>query len=113
MSPSPRLVRFSYEDTTLPGWWIPAEPGTADPLAVTPTVPRFHGGFDSTEEELYFARGATAARRGYHVFALGAADRAAPFVTRSEPVSVCLSMTEDRMRPIGRFQLSNLVARQG
>jgi hypothetical protein len=53
------------------------------------------------------------ARRGYHVFALGAADRAAPFVTRSEPVSVCLSMTEDRMRPIGRFQLSNLVARQG
>jgi dienelactone hydrolase len=29
----------------------------------------FHGGFDSTEEELYFSGGAAAARRGYHVLA--------------------------------------------
>ena len=117
MNPAPQRVSFPYEDTTLPGWWIPAEPGSPHPGGGDPDGPRptllYHGGFDSTEEELYFARGATAARRGYHVFALGAADRAAPFVTRSEPVSVCLSMTEDRMRPIGRFQLSNLVARQG
>jgi hypothetical protein len=34
-------------------------------------------------------------------------------VTRSELVRVCPSVTEDRMRPIGRFQLGNLVARQG
>jgi pimeloyl-ACP methyl ester carboxylesterase len=29
----------------------------------------YHGGFDSTEEELYFTGGAAAARRGYHVLA--------------------------------------------
>ena len=30
----------------------------------------FRGGFDSTKEELYFAGGAAAGRRGYHVLAL-------------------------------------------
>ena len=73
MNPAPQPVRFPYEDTTLPGWWIPAEPGTAHPAGGDPDGPRptllFHGGFDSTEEELYFTGGAAAARRGYHVLA--------------------------------------------
>jgi hypothetical protein len=73
MNPAPQRVRFPYEDTTLPGWWIPADLGTSHPAGGDPDGPRptllFHGGFDSTEEELYFAGGAAAARRGYHVLA--------------------------------------------
>ena len=73
MNPSPQPVRLPYEDTTLPGWWIPADLGTANPTGGAPDGPRptllFHGGFDSTEEELYFTGGAAAARRGYHVLA--------------------------------------------
>ncbi len=73
MNPAPQPVRFPYEDTTLPGWWIPADLGTAHPAGGDPDGPRptllFHGGFDSTEEELYFTGGAAAARRGYHVLA--------------------------------------------
>ena len=60
MNPAPQQVRFPYEDTTLPGWWIPADLGTAHPTGGDPDGPRptllFHGGFDSTEEELYFSR---------------------------------------------------------
>ena len=76
-------VRIPYLDTTLPGWWVPADDGTPDPRTrsthradgssdrETSTsrgrpVLVFHGGFDSTVEELYFAGGAAAARRGYH-----------------------------------------------
>jgi alpha-beta hydrolase superfamily lysophospholipase len=73
MNPALEQVRFPYEGTTLPGWWIPADPGTAHPTGGDPDGPRptllFHGGFDSTEEELYFAGGAAAARRGYQVLA--------------------------------------------
>jgi len=73
MDPAPEHVRFPYEDTTLPGWWIPADLGTAHPTGGDPNGPRptllYHGGFDSTEEELYFTGGAAAARRGYHVLA--------------------------------------------
>lgn len=73
MNPAPQRVAFPYEDTTLPGWWIPADLGTAHPTGGDPDGPRptllYHGGFDSTEEEVYFSGGAAAARRGYHVLA--------------------------------------------
>ena len=73
MNSAPERVSFPYENTTLPGWWIPADLGTAHPTGGDPDGPRptllFHGGFDSTEEELYFAGGAAATRRGYHVLA--------------------------------------------
>ena len=76
-------VEIPYEGTTLPGWWVPADAGTADPRqppSGRPGTPDrvgevqhrgrpvllYHGGFDSTVEELYFAGGAAAARRGYH-----------------------------------------------
>jgi len=86
-NPAAEQVRFPYEDTTLPGWWILADLGTAHPTGGDPAGPRptllLHGGFDSTEEELYFSGGAAAARRGYHVPAFLVPDKAAPFVTRS------------------------------
>lgn len=82
-------VNVPYGDTTLPGWWVPADPGTPDPRTgrkalagaglqggvpqdehVQRPVLLFHGGYDSTGEELYFAGGAGAARRGYHVLLL-------------------------------------------
>ena len=73
MNSAPERVSFPYENTTLPGWWIPADLGTAHPTGGDPDGPRptllYHGGFDSTEEELYFSGGAAAARRGYHVLA--------------------------------------------
>ncbi len=75
-------VRIPYQGTSLPGWWVPASAGTSDPrdghpgeagepvpgggVAGQRPVLLFHGGFDSTVEELYFAGGAAAARRGYH-----------------------------------------------
>ena len=73
MNPAPQRVRFPFEGTTLPGWWIPADLGTAHPTGGDPDGPRptllYFGGFDSTEEELYFSGGAAAARRGYQVLA--------------------------------------------
>jgi dienelactone hydrolase len=73
MNPAPERVSFPYEDTTLPGWWIPADLGAVHPTGGDRDGPRptllYHGGFDSTEEELYFSGGAAAARRGYHVLA--------------------------------------------
>jgi pimeloyl-ACP methyl ester carboxylesterase len=73
MNRPPQRVSFPYEGTTLPGWWIPADLGSAHPTGGDPDGPRptllFHGGFDSTEEELYFSGGAAAARRGYQVLA--------------------------------------------
>ena len=75
-------VQIPFEGTTLPGWWVPADAGVADPREPDPDrgpsggadragspgrpVLVFHGGYDSTVEELYFAGGAAAARRGYH-----------------------------------------------
>lgn len=63
-------VAIPYQGTTLPGWWVPADSGTPDPRTAGSYEGRpvllFHGGFDSTVEELYFAGGAAAARRGYH-----------------------------------------------
>ncbi len=48
--------------------WGSAHPTGGDPEGPCPTL-LYHGGFDSTEEELYFTGGAAATRRGYHVLA--------------------------------------------
>jgi pimeloyl-ACP methyl ester carboxylesterase len=73
MNPAPQRVSFPYADTTLPGWWIPADLGTAHPTGGDPDGPRptllYHGGFDRPVVELYSRGGAAAARRGYHVLA--------------------------------------------
>jgi pimeloyl-ACP methyl ester carboxylesterase len=59
-----RAVRIPYESTTLPGYLFLAD----DSGEPRPTV-LYHGGFDSTLEEDYFALAAGALRRGYHVLA--------------------------------------------
>ncbi len=73
ISSASQPVRFPYEDTVLPWWWIPAELGTAHPTGGDtdgpPPTHLVHGGFDSNEEELFLTRGAAAVRRGYHVLA--------------------------------------------
>jgi pimeloyl-ACP methyl ester carboxylesterase len=58
-----RALRIPYEDTTLPGYLFLVD----DSGASRPTV-LFHGGYDSTLEEDYFAM-AGALRRGYNVLA--------------------------------------------
>ena len=57
-----RPVRVPYEDTTLPGYFFAVD----DSGRPRPTV-LFHGGYDSTVEELYLACAAGALRRGYNV----------------------------------------------
>jgi hypothetical protein len=72
MSSASQQVRFSYDDLALPWWWIPAKRSAhrtgGDPDGPRPTL-LVHGGFDSTEEELFFTDSAAAVRRGYHVLA--------------------------------------------
>lgn len=55
-----RTVRVPYEQTTLPGYFIQSKIKNA-PLLIVNT------GFDGTAEELYFATGQAAHKRGYHV----------------------------------------------
>ena len=57
-----RPVRVPYENTTLPGYFYAVN----DSGRRRPTV-LFHGGYDSTVEELYLGCAAGALRRGYNV----------------------------------------------
>lgn len=61
----PQILQIPYERTTLPGYFFPA--GRADdgprPLLI------LTDGYDGTMEELWFAVGAAAVERGYHVLA--------------------------------------------
>jgi pimeloyl-ACP methyl ester carboxylesterase len=60
----PEVLRIPYEGTTLPGYFFRA----GDDGAPRPTVVLTNG-YDGTVEELYFANGAAALERGYHVLA--------------------------------------------
>ena len=60
----PEVLDIPYEGTTLPGYFFRAG---AD-AAPRPTV-ILTNGYDGTVEELYFANGAAALERGYHVLA--------------------------------------------
>ncbi|WP_290060234.1 alpha/beta hydrolase family protein [Amycolatopsis solani] len=68
-----RALTIPYEGTTLPAYLFLAD-GSGTPR---PTV-LFHGGFDSTLEESYFAIAAAALRRGYHVLAFDGPGQGAP-----------------------------------
>lgn len=59
-----RAMRIPYKDTTLPAYLFLAD----DSGERRPTV-IFHGGYDSTLEEDYFALAAGALRRGYNILA--------------------------------------------
>ncbi|MFF4803331.1 alpha/beta hydrolase family protein [Streptomyces sp. NPDC001351] len=57
-----RALRIPYEGTTLPGYlFLVDDSGTPRPTLI------YHGGYDSTLEENYFALAAGALRRGYNV----------------------------------------------
>lgn len=60
----PEIVAIPYQDTVLPGYFF----RSADDGAQRPTV-ILTNGYDGTVEELYFANGAAALERGYHVLA--------------------------------------------
>lgn len=58
------IIEIPYEGTTLPGYLFLADnSGEAKPTII------YNNGFDSTQEESYFAIGAAALSRGYNVLA--------------------------------------------
>jgi len=62
LDPAGTAVQIPYDDTSLPGYLIPA-PGSAGerrPLVV------FTNGYDATITDMYFASAVAAGRRGYH-----------------------------------------------
>jgi len=57
-----RAVKIPYEDTFLPGYYFtPDDSGKKRPTFL------YIGGYDSTAEELYFAGGTAALKRGYNL----------------------------------------------
>lgn len=61
MGPTWEPVEIPYEGTTLPGYFYkPDESNEPRPTLI------FHGGYDSSLEELYYYAGAAAVRRGYN-----------------------------------------------
>jgi pimeloyl-ACP methyl ester carboxylesterase len=61
MGPTWERVEIPYEGTTLPGFFYKAdESGEPRPTII------FHGGYDSSLEEMFFYGGAAAVRRGYN-----------------------------------------------
>ena len=59
--PKFEVLEIPYESTTLPAYFIKADNTTQPRSTIIYTA-----GFDGTGEELYFARGAAAIRRGYN-----------------------------------------------
>ena len=66
-------VRIPYEGTTLPGYFYKVDnSGKPRPTLI------FHGGFDSSVEELFFFGGAAAVRRGYNCLTFDGPGQGAP-----------------------------------
>lgn len=73
----PEQLEIPYEGTTLPGYLFRVDDvPTPRPLAI------LLGGYDSTAEELYFANGAAALARGYHVLAFDGPGQGSALVQR-------------------------------
>jgi pimeloyl-ACP methyl ester carboxylesterase len=66
-------VQIPYEGTTLPGYFYKVD----DSGKPRPTLV-FHGGLDSTLEELFFSGGAAATRRGYNCLTFDGPGQGAP-----------------------------------
>ena len=73
-------VQIPYEGTTLPGYFYKAD----DSGQPRPTV-IFHGGFDSSLEELFYYGGAPAVRRGYHCLTFDGPGQGAPIREQKLP----------------------------
>jgi dienelactone hydrolase len=64
MSRPPQIISIPYDDASLPGYlFLAGDDDTPRPAVI------LNGGYDGTAEELYFATGAAALARGYHVLA--------------------------------------------
>lgn len=66
-------IEIPYEGTTLPGYFYKVD----DSGAPHPTIV-FHGGIDSSLEELYYCAGAPAVRRGYNCLTFDGPGQGAP-----------------------------------
>ena len=66
-------VEIPYEGTTLPGYFYKVD----DSGAPRPTI-IFHGGYDSSVEEMYFFFAAAAVRRGYNCLTFDGPGQGAP-----------------------------------
>ncbi|WP_225031212.1 alpha/beta hydrolase family protein [Paraburkholderia sp. XV] len=73
-------VSIPYEETTLPGYFY--KPDTSD--TPRPTI-IFHGGFDSSVEELFYYGGAPAVLRGYNCLTFDGPGQGAPMREQNLP----------------------------
>lgn len=71
--PTWERIEIPYEGTTLPGYFYAAD----DSGKPRPTL-IFHGGYDSSIEELFFYGGAPATRRGYNCLTFDGPGQGAP-----------------------------------
>jgi len=78
--PTWEQVEIPYEDTTLPGYFY--KPDTSN--APRPTI-IFHGGFDSSVEELFYYGGAPATLRGYNCLTWDGPGQGAPMREQKLP----------------------------
>src|ERR1700689_5401656 len=75
MARPPQVVSIPYEDASLPGYlFLAGDDDTLRPAVI------LNGGYDGTAEELYFANGAAALARGYHVLAFDGPGQGAALV---------------------------------
>jgi pimeloyl-ACP methyl ester carboxylesterase len=78
--PTWERVEIPYEGTTLPGYFYKA----SDSSEPRPTI-IFHGGFDSSLEELFYYGGAPAIRRGYNCLTFDGPGQGAPMREQNLP----------------------------
>jgi len=78
--PTWERVEIPYEGTTLPGYFYKVDnSGKPRPTVI------FHGGFDSSVEELYYYGGAPANRRGYNCLTFDGPGQGAPMREQKLP----------------------------
>lgn len=77
----PLVLDIPYEDTTLPGYFFPAGRPDDDPRPLLLLT----DGYDGTVEELWFAVGAAAVDRGWHVLAFDGPGQGSVIVEQGLP----------------------------
>ncbi len=94
----PRRIEIPYEDTKLPGYFFPAISDSAKRPVLILT-----NGYDGTAEELYFATGAAALLRGYHVLTFDGPGQGAVILDQGIPFR---PDWENVIRPVVDFTLT-------
>jgi pimeloyl-ACP methyl ester carboxylesterase len=81
LDPPAEIVAIPFEGTTLPGYFFRAgADGVPRPTVI------LTGGYDGAAEELYFANGAAALARGYHVLAFDGPGQGAMLIEHGMPM---------------------------